>query len=338
MATRFGVIGTGVWGETHLKAYSEDPLAELACICDKDEKLVRRRARQYKPQKWTTDYRELLADDTIAAVSIVTPDPLHREVAIAAAEAGKHILVEKPLATTVEDCEAIIAAAKKNKVKLMVDFHNRFNTPFTETRAAIDAGEIGEPQLIVLRLNDTIYVPTKMLSWAGKSTVAWFLCSHATDLVRWLFDDDVKRVYSVARSKVLKGLGINTPDFFVTTLEMRKGGVANIENCWIMSDRMPTIFDFKMELVGEKGTLFADVSSHRMLQKFSKKEAVYPDVHCQPDVHGKTVGFTVEAIHYWVRCVVEDLEPLVTGQDGLEVTKVICAIEESVRTGQPVDL
>jgi predicted dehydrogenase len=334
----FGLIGTGTWGETHLKLYSTDERVRLACICDMNEALVKERAAEYGAESWTTDYRELLARDDVQAVAVVTPDFLHREIAIAAAEAGKHILLEKPMATTVEECEAINAAVEKAGVTLMVDFHNRFNTPFTEAKAAIEAGEIGEPQMITLRLNDTIFVPTQMLRWAGRSSVAWFIGSHSVDLVRWLFEDEVVRVYSVARSRVLKGMGIDTPDFFHSVLELSRGGVAHIENCWILAETYPTVFDFKMELVGDKGHLMADLSGHRMLQKYTPSEAIYPDVIGSPMVHGRPVGFAVESIRHFVDCIATGKQPIATGADGLAATKVVAAIHESVRTGVPVDM
>jgi len=334
----FGLIGTGTWGETHLKLYSTDPRVRLACICDINEDLVTKRASEYGAESWTTDYRELLARDDVQAVAIVTPDFLHCEIALAAAEAGKDILLEKPMATTVADCEAINAAVERAGVKLMIDFHNRFNTPFTQTKAAIEAGEIGEPQMISLRLNDTIFVPTGMLSWAGRSSVAWFIGSHSVDLVRWLFEDEVVRVYSVARSRVLANLGITTPDFFHSVLELSRGGVAHIENCWIMSESYPSVFDFKLELIGDKGHVMADLSTHRMLQKYTLDEAVYPDVIGSPMVHGKPVGFAVESIRHFVDCVANDKPPLITGADGLAATQVVAAIHESAATGKPVDV
>src|ERR1035437_8128148 len=107
-AVGFGVVGTGVWGETHLMAYSSAPGVKLVGVCDKNEALGRERAQQYGAEFFTTDYRELLARKDIKAVSIVTPDFLHREIAVAALEAGKHVLIEKPMATTVEDCQAMI--------------------------------------------------------------------------------------------------------------------------------------------------------------------------------------------------------------------------------------
>lgn len=343
----FGVIGLGVWGETHLKAYRTSPHARLACVCDSNEELARERAAAYGVESYTTDYRDLLARDDVVAVSIVTPDFLHREIAVAAAQAGKHILIEKPMATTLEDCEAIIAAARDSGVTLMVDFHNRFNPSFVALKQAIEAGLMGEPQMMSLRLNDTIYVPTGMLSWAGKSSVLWFLGSHSVDLVRWLFNDEIVRVYCVSRSRVLKQRGLDTPDFFHTICELRGGGVAHIENCWILSDAYPTVADLKCEFVGSEGTaLFSPIKSDTVefysdhpLRPFGATPGVmFPDTNVVMDIHGKARGFGVESILHFAECVVTAKAPLITPDDGLQNTRVLLAAVQSAETGQPVDL
>ncbi len=335
----FGIIGTGVWGETHLKTYSTHPGAELACICDLNEELVRERAEQYGAGDWTTDYEELLARDDVDAVSVVTPDYLHRELVVAAAEAGKHVLMEKPMATTVEDCEAMIDAAEANGITLMVDFHNRWNPAMWNIKKKIVDGEMGEPQMLTLRLNDTIYVPTEMLSWAGNSTVVWFLGSHSVDLARWFFDDEVTRVYAVSRSRVLAERDIDTPDFFHYICEFEGGGVAHVENCWIMSNEMPTVADFKAEMVGSEGTALADVTAHGMLKTFTAEEGMsYPDMAVVTDVHDRPNGFGVQSIRHFADCVIEGREPVVSPRDGLENTRVLVAVHESAESGQPVDV
>lgn len=341
----FGVIGTGVWGETHLKAYSSAPQIKLVAVCDKNEQLGRRRAEQYGAESFTTDYREVLANPEIKAVSVVTPDLLHREIAIAAAEAGKHVLIEKPMATKVEDCQAIIEAARANGVTIMVDFHNRFNPSFVALKNAIKAGQMGEPQMMSLRLNDTIYVPTGMLSWGGDSSVLWFLGSHSVDLVRWLFEDEVERVYCVSRSRVLKARGLDTPDFFHYICELRGGGVAHIENCWIMSNAFPTVADLKCEFIGSEGTaLFSVVknetvelySDHPLRPFGSTPQVMFPDTNVVMDVYGKPSGFGIESILYFAQCVIDGTEPFIKPEDGLQNTRVLLAALESAKTGQPV--
>lgn len=332
----FGIIGLGIWGETHLKAYSEHPRVNLVKVCDMNAKRAKAMAKQYRVKDYCTDYRELLKDKRISAVSIVTPDFAHTPIACAAARAGKHILLEKPMATKVRDCEKIIAAAHKAGVTLMVDFHNRFNPAFAQAKAAIDAGELGEMKMATMRLNDTIAVPRDWLSWAGKSSVHWFLGSHCVDLIRYLFADEVKRVYTVSRSEVLSKLGKNTHDFLLSILEMKRGAVVSLENCWIISDNAPVVYDFKAELVGSKGTAYLDVSHNRAVQKYTAKEATYPDVFCRPEVQHQTKGFGVESILHFANCVIDGKEPIITPEDGLAATKVLAAMLESDRRGKPV--
>lgn len=335
--TGVGLIGTGLWGGLHATVYSASDGVELLSVAD----IVEERAQAVAAKTGATaytDYRKLLEDDRIKAVSIVTPDFAHTEIALAAAQAGKHILCEKPLATTVEDCELIVSAADKAGVKLMVDFHARWGPTFLRAREAVQEGKIGEPQHVYYRLSDRIFVPTEMLSWASKSTVMWFIGSHSIDTIRWLLDDEVKRVFSVSGSRVLKGMGIDTPDYYQTTLEFEGGATAVIENSWIMPNTMPNIVDIKCTLVGSKGAVYLDGSHHRAVEEYTQTDASYPDVFVMPTIYGEQKGFAADSIRHFIDCVVNDREPMVTGQDGLAVTKAICAAEESIRTGQPVEI
>jgi len=332
------VIGAGIWGELHARVYDSSPYADLVGVCDLNESRARNIAQTYGAKCYEIDYRKLLERADVKVVSVVTPDFAHTAIARDAANAGKHLLVEKPLATSVEECQEIINAAKKNKVKLMVDFHNRWNPPFYLARQAIEKGEIGSPIFAYYRLSDKIYVPTRMLSWASRSTVAWFIGSHALDTLCWLIGDEVSRVYAVSRSRVLSAQGIDTPDFYQTTLEFRNGVTAVMENCWILPNTTPNIIDLKCEVVGSNGVLYIDGSHHRVLQKYNETSAVYPDVLVSPEIYGKQMGFAAESIRHFIDCVREDGEPLVTGEDGLRVTKIVVAIEESVRKRQPVEV
>jgi len=335
---RVGVIGCGVWGESHLKAYGSHPAVELVAVCDIDEVLLRQRQREYGVSAAFTDYHDLLARDDVAAVSVATPDFLHREIVEAACASGKHVLVEKPMALTVDDCEAMIRSAKAAGVTLMVDFHNRFNPACVKAKDAVAAGRLGTPRMASVKLSDTWWVPTEMWPWSDRTTVGWFLGAHSLDLVRWLFDDEALRVYSVSRSEVLKAKGTNTPDFFQTLIEFRRGGVAYVENSWILSDTHPTIFDFKFEVQGDKGTVRADLSTHRMVQIFDRAGTEYPDMSVVVDIHGRAGGFGIEAIKHFADCVLGAAAPVMTAEDGLHNTALLCAVHESAATGMPVTL
>ena len=335
----FGSIGTGLWGEMHAKVYSSSPGVEFKAVCDLREDRAKEIAEKYGAKDYYSDYIELLERDDISAVSIATPDFAHTEIAIAAAKAGKHVLIEKPLATSVEDCERILAAVKEaGDIKFMVDFHNRWNPPFVNTKSAIEQGQLGKPMLMYIRLSDTIFVPTGMLSWAPKSEVVWFVGSHAVDLVRWMFNDEVIKVYAVSRSEVLKGRGIDTPDFYEAILEFRNGGVATVENCWILPDSLPTVIDFKCQVVGSEGAVYIDLSSNGVIRQYTSEKASNPDVLVLPTIHGRPMGFAIESIRHFVDCVINDKEPMVTGEDGLAATRIIAAMQESSKKGEPVNL
>jgi predicted dehydrogenase len=333
-----GLIGCGVWGEVHARTYAASPYVKLIGVCDRDIKRAQGFMEKYGAETSFAEWSDLLARPDIEGVSIATPDFAHSEIVLAAMEAGKKVLVEKPLATTVKECREIIKARDKHNALLMVDFHNRWNIPFVHIRNMVESGEIGDLIMINFRLNDTLYVPTKMLSWADKSSPAHFLGSHLIDLIRWLTGAEIQRVFSVSRSIVLKSIGIDTPDFFQTILELSNGGTAVIENCWILSESSPSIYELKGEFVGTKGCTYANISHNRVVEKFTSQGAQLPDVLGSPDLYGKPVGFCTASIEHFIDCIINDKTPLVTAEDGLKVAQVIQAMLESARSGKAVKL
>jgi predicted dehydrogenase len=338
--TGFGVIGAGTWGSLHARVYADLPDARLVAVCDTDAGRAAAVATPFGARPYT-DYHALLADPEVHAVSIALPDPLHRDAVVAAAEAGKHVLVEKPLATTEADALAMIEAARAAGVTLCVDFHNRFSPLFAPAKRALDAGELGALQLVYYRLNDTLEVPTRMLRWAGSSSAAWFLASHCLDTLLWLLNaragvDAVERVTCLTRSRVLAAEhGVPTPDFYLTTLEWRSGLVTQIENCWILPECGPSIFDLKCQLIGAKGAVYIDGSHHCAVQMQTARVS-YPDALVAAEVQGRPTGFGAESIRHFARCVMEGREPRMDGLDGLAVTRLILAMEESARRREPV--
>ena len=337
----FGVIGVGiVGGAWHAHVYRHMPGAELVAVCDLNAERAREIADKYAVPHVYTDYRDLLARPDIAAVSIATPDFAHREIAVAAAEAGKHILVEKPLAMTVEDAEAILAAVQAAGVKLMVDFHNRVNPAFVGTKAAVDKGELGELKYIYARLSNTTFVPTQMLPWAGRSSALWFLASHTLDMSCWLLQDRPKRVYAVSRSGVLREKGVDAPDIHVAIVEFERGAVVTLENSWILPETEPNVFNLKMELLGSDGAMYINTSDHRTVEKYTRDEVSLPDTlgFTLDADSARLSGFVLEAIARFVDAVLDDAPVLATGEEAALITTVLCAIEQSARSGQPVEL
>jgi predicted dehydrogenase len=325
-----GVVGVGTFGEIHARIYSEHPRTELIAVSDIDKARAEKVATQYKAKAYGR-YEEMLKDPRIKAVSIVVPDMAHRDPCVAAANAGKHILLEKPLATSVEDGRAILEAVEKNKVTLMVDFMNRWSPPFSMAKKSLESGEIGDLLYINMRLNDSLFVPTKMLSWAGKSSVLWFLGSHAIDLILWLVGSAVDEVFCTSTSKVLSGMGIPTADFYHSILQFKNGAVANIENSWILPESGPTVFEFTTEIVGTKGKIDIDTARNGCIIKSTGGKYQYPDSFCLVEVQGQMRGFGHTAIDHFISCVAENKPPWIEKMGSLRVTELITRLEESAK-------
>lgn len=334
----YAVVGAGRWGETHAMAVNSHPSCRLVAVCDIDEGRAKALAEKYGADLATTNLEEVLKREDVEAVGVATPDFAHTEPTVAALEAGKHTLVEKPLAMTVEECEKILQAAEKSGAKLMVDFHNRFNPPVVMARQSIEEGEIGEIRYIYGRLSDTLYVPTEMIKWADKTTILWFLGSHLVDTMRFLTGDEVSRVYARVGEGVLKSKGVDTPDFYVALLDFRGGAMAVMEVSWILAPTEPFIVDFKLEVIGSKGTIYASPARYYALERYTEREGgiLHPGVRLE--IQGKLRGFAVDSIWRFVDAVVEDLPVPVPGEEGRKVTKILCSIEESARAGKAVDV
>ena len=340
---RLGVVGAGIWGRMHVRAYVQHPSAELIGICDLNKSRAKHVAEEFGVPKSYTNLDELLAED-LDGVSIVTPDTAHTSVAVRAAEKGVHMLVEKPLATTIEECEKMIAAAAENDVWLMVDWHNRWNPPCVQAWNAIRNGDLGEVRYIYYRISDTIYVPTRMLPWAGKSSVMLFLGSHALDTTCWLMGREPTGVYSKRQEGILTRMGINTADMYVTILDFANGATAVVENSWVLPQTAPALVDHKCEIIGSDGVIYLDPTHNRAFAKYTPNsaagfpDAAFADMFITPEVHGRQVGFAVESIYHFVECIRDGKKPLTSGQDGLLNTRLILAAEESARQGLPVSL
>ncbi len=335
---KFAIVGVGTWGEVHARLYTESRDVELVAVCDHDLVKARKVGSHFglSESQCFSDHKEMLAKVDIDAVAVVTPDFAHREIVVDCANAGKDILVEKPIATTSGDIDAIVKAINLNKVRLMVDFHNRWSPPFAVTKQAIDNGEIGEPYTAYFRLNDIKWVATDLLPWAEKSSILWFLGSHSVDTLRWLFGDEVKRVFALSREGVLRKEGINVVDIYQTILEFEKGGIATMENGWITPNTHPSINDLKFNILGTKGMINLDLSNSQLIERFTETGNDRPDVLVKHFVHGQPKGFSYESIRHFIDCLKTDRDFLVSMEDAVRTSKVLLAIARSAREKQPV--
>jgi len=329
------LIGAGTWGKAHAEIYSSHHLSEFVAVCDISEEKAKVLAQEYKVKHFT-DYEEMLDSVECDAVAIVTPDFAHAKPIVAAAGRNKHVLCEKPLATSYEDLDLILNALKGKDIQLMVDLHNRWNPPVYKIKDDVDAGKIGRVISAYIRLNDIIYVPTEMLPWAEESSILWFLGSHSVDVLNWIIGAKPEKVYSVSYEGILKSKGINVPDLYQTILEYPNGAVASMENSWILPNTNPYVNDYKLNITGEKGMFNMDFSHNTLLERFLEDEASHPDVICKPRVQGKPTGLGYESIRDFVERIYRKEEVRVPLEDSIAVTRIILAIMESAEKREPV--
>ena len=190
---RHGVIGLGFFGEYHTQMASSMAEVELAAVCTRRQQRLDEVASKYEASKRFADYRELLADPEIDSVSIVTHVYDHRDIAVAALKAGKHVLLEKPMAATVEDCDAIIRASQSAKGILMVGHICRFDPRAALAKEAVEQGRIGKIVYMYARRNLSARIGKEVLD---KISPLFGDGIHDTDIMLWLSGAKVETVYA----------------------------------------------------------------------------------------------------------------------------------------------
>lgn len=324
---RFGVIGVGWQGGGHLQNLGADPRAELAAICDINEKLLVERKEAFNVPRCFTDYREVLACDEVDAVIVALPDDVHCEPSVAVLEAGKHLLLEKPMALTVADAEAIAEAAKRGPGRFMLNLSNRWMPAFASAKTLIDGGKFGLVRYVFSRMSNRIEVPTERLPWLQRSHLAHWIGVHRLDLARWYIGREIVRVRAVHRRGVLAARGFDTSDLYQATIEFDGGAVMSLEGTWILPPSYPSLVDSRFYCLCENGVI--DVDRFRSELAVAGPETFDMATPLAGSVLGRPTGFTVEALHHFVDCCLEGKDPMVTAADGLALTRAVCAIVQS---------
>jgi predicted dehydrogenase len=330
---RFGIIGYGIRGKSFAEIIRHNVYAQVVAISEINNR-TRNLAKKLKIATYA-DYRVMIDQEQLDAVIVATPDHLHREPVLYAAKAGLNMAVEKPLATSTRDAVAMVTTIKKAGVKCLVLFGNRWNAPFVEAKETIDRGELGTITNIDTCMNDTIWVPTKMLSWAKYSTPGWFLISHCIDIALWLTGKKVAAVYTVGQKKVLQAQGIDTYDWLITTVTFTDGTAGTFRSCWIYPKSMPLIYDFRYELVGTKGALSIDLRDqmvHKMTDIYT-----HPGTVARP-IHHKPFGHSREMLDAFIDNIRLDTEPLVKLDEAAYVTEIMDAVHRSAKTKKEIKL
>jgi len=352
---RIGVIGIGTFGINHLRCFRQMGYtgeAQLVAAADINEELLEERRREFEFTPYT-DYREMLEKEQLDGVTVVTPDPYHREIVIDAANAGVHILCEKPLDVTVEGCQEMIDAAEANGVLLQVDFHKRYDEYHIAMKQKIEAGDLGEIEYGYAHMEDRIEVPRDWFpGWAVNSSPAWFLGIHFYDLARFLMGNAKGvRVWATGVRKKLKSLGVDTWDSVSAKVEFDNGASVMFDTSWILPDTFEAIVNQGIRLVGTEGMLECD-SQDRGTVTCNYKDGMQTHnmsfLRQRFDKQGREIfeGYGMDSIADFARNVnvlleggsIEDLGDYPDGYDGLEATKIAAGVHQSIETGTVVEL
>lgn len=333
---RAAVVGAGIYGRHHINAYRHHPDAELVAICDTDTGRCDSLAMSTGVMGYTR-LDVLLEEEDIDVVSVATPDPSHTEAILTALRYDKHVLAEKPLATSVAECEDIVALARQKNRLVGVDFHKRYDPAVMRIKAELDKPETGHILRGHISMDDVINVPETWLPWAADSSPVWFLGSHCADLVRWLSGQEVVRVYAVGQTRLLAGHGIDTRDSVQSLLTMADGSSWVMENSWVLPKGFPKDNDGRIDILCG-GAYIRSSSQHRGLEITTPDKTLTPNSYFINYRHGVASGFGIDPIHDFVRAVRDGTPYPVTAEDGLAVSLICEAIHRSLESELPEEV
>lgn len=310
-----GIIGLGYIGKVHFKHSLELANVRPIAICDTSKRALK--TARSNEVKAFTNYQELLKDPDVDAVVIALPTHLHSECAISAAEAGKHIFIEKPLARNVEEGRTIISASRRNAVKLMVGYPLRFKDIFRDLRTRVDSGLLGSVEVAhavniasgPFSSRGENYVPTPVPDW-------WFnkeltgggalidLGSHMINLLRWYFGE-----VTDIRCTLGYRFNLDIEDSASCWIKFKSGTLAVVNVGWFSED-----FVLKVELFG--------TAKHEVAQDPPSNPILTAIQMLRTGTSGLFLPHLIE-LQYFVNCISKDLSPSPSGVDALRDLEAI---------------
>jgi predicted dehydrogenase len=336
---RLGVVGMGAQGSRYTRFAEANPHIGLRVVAfaEADPAARERKAAEHGLPAYAT-VEDLLDREAIDAVLVATPDFAHCAPVLAAAERGKHLLIEKPFATDLAEARRMVDAVERAGVVAQVCFQNRFLPAFTLARQAVAAGEIGEVLCVNGRLNSggVLREVAEGRQWYNRTTVGWTQLPHLFDLARWITGKEPRRVYAVAVRKYLLRQGVTTDDVFHVAVTHTDDTSAIYEGAWCLPDQHPMGADFKLELIGDGGALEAGVSNQGVAITGAGGTRL-PGLN-QVSLLGDLRGAHLDLLASFARAARGDAAPLAPVADGLASTTLLVAIHRSIATGQAVDL
>jgi UDP-N-acetylglucosamine 3-dehydrogenase len=328
---RIGVIGLGWFGEIHCEAIAGIPNLELAALCTRRPERLAEMAAKFGVSKTFTDYRQMLADKDIDAVSIVTMWDQHTEPAVDALKAGKHVFLEKPMASTIADCKLIMAAARASSGILQIGHICRFNPRYRMAKQAIDEGRIGKIVALQSRRNIPAAWTPAILEKIGPIVGD---AIHDTDLMLWFTGDRVASAYA----QTVSVRNLKYPDIGQTMYRFKGGATATLETVWCMPEKTPFDIDERMSIIGTEGIIhIQDTFPNLGIVDGSRLHS--PDTTYWPMFEGVRGGALRAEFEYFAACALKGVAPAIgRPEDAAAALEATLAAEQSARTGNVVKI
>lgn len=337
---RVGVIGCGSIAKfRHLPEYAANETSEITAVCDLVEERAKKMAELYGSEVYT-DYDEIIARNDIDAVSICLPNYLHAPVTIAALKSGKHVLCEKPMATSKQEAEEMIHAAREASKKLMIAHNQRFVASHQTAKEILDSGKLGK--IYSFR---TAFGHPGPEGWSVDGKESWFfnkkqafigalgdLGVHKSDLLRYLFGE-FSAVSAFVETNAKDSTEVD--DNAVVLLRTDSGIIGTLAASWAYvaggGDNSTVIY-------GEKGILrLEDDPEHSLIEEYADGRVIKHKLDkIQTNEDGGQTSSHV--INHFIQSIIEDKEPLITGEEGKKSLGIILGALESERTKKTVSL
>lgn len=333
---KVAVVGAGIYGRNHLNAYTWNPNSDLVAVCDMNKDITDQVSKEYGVKTYN-DIEEMLNNEDIDVVSVATPDPYHKEPVLAAIRHGKDVLVEKPLATSSKDAYEIIDAAEKAGVRVMVDYHKRWDPASIAVKNKLQEEATGKPVRGYMRMDNIYDVALNWLKWSANSSPVHFVGTHCYDLIRFYMGCEVTQVYAVGHKEILKSKGVDTWDTITAILEFENGCTWTVENAWILPDGFAKADDGCTEILCENQMIRVD-SQKRGVEFFDSKKLSTPNVCFIQNANGRPTGFGIDPLNDFVYCIQNNKPFYANLKDGLEAELIAEAVHKSAETHQIVKI
>jgi len=323
------VIGAGTMGRAHASAYAVMPGVKLVGIAD-----IQADKASGLAAKWSTrafpSFEEAVQELGLAGIDVIDiclPTPLHKELVVKSADAGKHVICEKPIARSAEDAAFMIRYCREKGVRLFVGHVLRFFPEYVKAKALLDQGSIGKPA--VIRAGRGGGYPIGWNDWYSdfgtSGGVTLDVMIHDFDYLRWCFGE-VERVYA----KGLHGRHQAQLDYALVTLRFRSGVIAHVEGTWAHEG-----FSMYFEMAGTTGVIDYDSRTDTPIVYKSRRQSETVPGVIVPESPLAQSPYYRELAHF-MSCIQDGSEPLVTAEDALEALRISLAALSSMSSGQPV--